>query len=97
MFSSLTLYRDGLFEVDADLGLNTGSSDVFIGTAVAGHSPEFYVGQLDDLRFYDRALSPSEAALVYSGDVSMKTTTSGLAAWYLLNGDGSEEAARCGP
>ena len=95
--TTLTLYRDGLFEVDADLGLNTGSSDVFIGTAVAGHSPEFYVGQLDDLRFYDRALSPSEAALVYSGDVSMKTTTSGLAAWYLLNGDGSEEAARCGP
>jgi hypothetical protein len=95
--TTLTLYRDGVSESSAALGLNTGSSDVFIGMAVAGHSPEYYAGQLDDLRFYNRALSPSEAALVYSGDVSMKTSTSGLAAWYPLNGDGSEETARCAP
>ena len=95
--TTLTLYRDGVVEASEDLSLNTGSSDVFIGMAVAGHEPEYYAGQLDDLRFYDHALSPSEVALVYSGDVSMKTTTSGLATWYQLNGDGSEEAGRCAP
>jgi hypothetical protein len=95
--ATVTLYRDGAFETSGSLGLNTGSSDVFVGMAVAGHSPEFYAGQLDDLRFYDRALSSSEAALVYNGDVTMKTTTSGLASWYPFNGDGSEETARCAP
>jgi len=91
------VYLDGNDVGLDDLPLSTGSRDVFIGIALAGHSPEDYDGLLDDLRFYDRVLNPGEIVSVMTNDVSMKTSISGLVGWYPLDGDGKEEASRCVP
>ena len=55
-------------------------SDWFVGGPGAYNSQQFFAGQMDDLRIYDKALSPEDISRIYNGGEEMLE----LSAWSLL-------------
>lgn len=69
--STLSLYRDGILQEDKSVspGSINNNYDLHIGTQsknVAGDKRDFK-GNIDDVRFYDRALSPGEVMAISFG------------------------------
>jgi hypothetical protein len=65
--STLRLYLDGALNNNGALTLNTTTRMLYIGRAPVRMS-EFYDGDLDDLRIYDRVLNATEiSALFHEG------------------------------
>ncbi|NDG72423.1 MAG: hypothetical protein EBY32_14250, partial [Proteobacteria bacterium] len=62
-----TFYIDGVKQVDFFRTLNTdGSKPLVIGANVIDRNDEFFSGQLDDIRVYNRALSDAEVSQLYA-------------------------------
>lgn len=65
--TSLRLYIDGREDCMANLVLDTQGSTLVIGRTLPDHADgNFFEGLLDDLRIYDRALTPEEIAQLAS-------------------------------
>ena len=65
--ATLRFFVDGALNNNGALSLNTTTRVLTIGRAVVRMS-EYYDGDLDDLRIYDRALSAAEmSALFHEG------------------------------
>ena len=65
-----TLYVDGISVASSSIATVTGSVDnanqIRIGTNSGGTGSSFFNGMIDDVRVYDRALSPAEVQALYN-------------------------------
>lgn len=62
----VALYSDGaLVKTDNTLTLNTVGTTLSIGRSVPANDNDYFSGQLDDVRIYDRALSAAEIAAIF--------------------------------
>jgi hypothetical protein len=67
---TITMYVNGAQEAQAD-GIQIGRSNagLCIGhkgeTSVPGEDPDWFQGKIDELRFYNRALSADEIKTIY--------------------------------
>ncbi|HSI20581.1 MAG TPA: LamG domain-containing protein [Verrucomicrobiae bacterium] len=82
--STLTLYIDGVAEASTTDTTTTDTSDVTdLCWAASCTSGRWFQGGLDDARVYNKGLSASEAAALYSGGSgSTGAVTSGLVGWW---------------
>ena len=65
---TLTIYVDNKLEVSSTIDLDTSPGNPHVGRKVvqpAGNA-ESFVGAIDDVRVYDRVLTPAEVAALYS-------------------------------
>jgi hypothetical protein len=63
--STMIITIDGIFSQGQTLVMNTPVSTVKIGSSTSG-GPAFFAGSIDDIRIYNRVLSPLEVAQLYS-------------------------------
>ena len=89
---NISLYINGVFE-ETDSYSPTSITDLALGADA--HNNQFYFGgSLDDLRIYDRALSATEIAALYSQSGLAKinvsqspgTLSQGLVGWWTMDG-----------
>lgn len=60
---ALRIFVDGVLRGSSQIPINTGQGQVRIGVGVEGGN--YFSGQLDDVRIYGRALSPSDVAELF--------------------------------
>jgi hypothetical protein len=63
--SLYSIYIDGLFRTSKTMTTNATAGIVVFGQR--GNNSSFFPGQLDDWRIYNRALTPQEIQLLYTG------------------------------
>lgn len=83
--TTVRLYVDGILSVSANTShAPNPSATMFIGARGDGGTPDFFTyGQLDDVRFWNRALTAAE--VLANKDCELKGTQSGLVAYYTFN------------
>jgi outer membrane protein assembly factor BamB len=95
--AKITAYQNGklvLFnEVDTP-GLISYDRDMptAIGALQPGTYGQYWKGELDDVRIYDRALSEKEVAALYEEEQPKVDLTKGLVAHYPFNGNANDES-----
>jgi len=73
---TLTLYVDGIVEHTANLNLNTVGQSNFIGVSqYPSPSEDWFNGEIDDVGFWDRVLTPSEINQVFNNGLCYQTIT----------------------
>jgi RHS repeat-associated protein len=84
-----TIYYDGLIAARQTLGTFTPSTafDLYLGRRVSETPGDSFVGLMDEMSLYKRALTSNEIAAIYLAGSSGKCTTcypvpSGIAAWW---------------
>ena len=92
----LRVYKNGVFIDSAYYPtITTITTKFLIGSAYTGAPSYFFQGKLDDVAVYNRALTPSEIAVMYSqSTVSLPPwlPSNGLVAWYPFNGNANDES-----
>ncbi|WP_337040270.1 LamG domain-containing protein [Emticicia sp. 17c] len=75
--SLMSLYLDGVRVIYYNTGvlLNTSNTSLVIGFGTTGTFNYYYTGSLDDIRVYNRALTPTEIQQMYLAEVAPSTTT----------------------
>ncbi len=87
------LYVNGVEDANSLTALQTAAiTDINFGRWTGGS--EYYPGTLDDMRIYDRALSPEEVATIYAAR-GTDGIVDGLVSRWLMN-EGSEGSAASG-
>jgi len=72
---SMAVYLDGVSAGSQNLGwgiyplLTDGTRELVIGSNVLSRNDEFFIGGIDDVRIYDRALEAAEIAQIYQQEV----------------------------
>lgn len=94
--TDLKLYVNGVLEASDDM---TGSDICYLASAITvGGTTNDFDGQMDDLRFYNRALSLYEVMHLNNQGTGQESTElfrprlDGIVAHYKMNGDATEEA-----
>lgn len=87
--SSLKIYVDGTLkdEISATGTIEYTTTNLRIGYATTG---QYFDGDLDDIRIYNRALSEAEIQDIY--ELEQVELSDGLVAYYPFNGNGSDES-----
>lgn len=82
---TLSAYVDG---VEYACGSNIGTLNTAAGSGTIGliQGSNYFIGRMDDIQFYNRALSATEVASLYNGN------TSGPVAQWKLNGTGDDSS-----
>ena len=62
--STAVLYVDGKPEVSGRLQLDTRGDRLVVGNAPSAHSPEYWIGEIDDVAVHDRVLAPRDIAVL---------------------------------
>jgi hypothetical protein len=73
--SSIRLYLNGVLEATLTAGVTfqyVSAYPVYLGNLQPG-SPSFFRGLIDNVRFYDRPLSPAEVSLLYTSNPPCET------------------------
>jgi len=88
---TVSLYVDGALENSGAFVHTSGSTSTRLGSQYEGNPiySYFFNGSLDEVLFFDRALSASEIAAIYGAGCA-GTCPSGLVSWWKGNGDAND-------
>ena len=88
------IFVDGILSNQTDVGTTgsmVASNNLQIGCQ-SGIGQRFFKGAIDDIRIYNRALSPTEIQSVYHEGGWASAPTTGLVAWYPFNGNAKDSS-----
>ena len=74
-------YKDGVFDVSRTVG----SITTFNGNKQFGRTSFSFIGNLSDMRIYNRVLAPSEIFILYNSKLKNFSITKGLVGYWPLN------------
>jgi hypothetical protein len=85
--SNVKLYINGTL---ASSGAKTGKlgytdSSLRIGLGIPGNSLQYFKGWIDDVRIYNRAITPAEVSTLYSNTTALENPSQHTGTWFYPN------------